>query len=141
MTKKTVLAALGLAFAFLVMLSPARAFDRDQATKLTFSQSVQIPGRILPAGSYWFEVTLPHIVQIFTEDRKSLLATLYTASAEYLEPVEKTEVTFAHPASTHPQAIVTWFYPGRTIGQEFLYPKQDQKEFARNRQRVVASGD
>ncbi len=41
----------GLALAFL-MLPVTRASEEDQATKLTFSESVQIPGRVLPAGTY-----------------------------------------------------------------------------------------
>jgi hypothetical protein len=40
-----------------------------------------------------------------------------------------------------PGAIVTWFYPGRTIGHEFRYSKQDQKEIALAKQRTIVSGD
>src|ERR1700722_566311 len=40
--------------AFLTTLPVARASDQDQASKLTFNKAVQIPGRVLPAGTYWF---------------------------------------------------------------------------------------
>ena len=42
--------------AVLVALPAARADQSNQATKVTFSQPVQIPGRVLPAGTYWFEL-------------------------------------------------------------------------------------
>jgi hypothetical protein len=42
--------------AFLVVLPAARADQSNQDTKVTFSQPVQIPGRVLPAGTYWFEL-------------------------------------------------------------------------------------
>ena len=48
---------LGLALAFVMMLPSARASERDQATEITFNQSVQIPGRVLPAGTFWFVVS------------------------------------------------------------------------------------
>jgi hypothetical protein len=48
---------LGLLLALVMMLPYARASERDQATAITFNQSVQIPGRVLPAGTYWFVVS------------------------------------------------------------------------------------
>jgi Protein of unknown function (DUF2911) len=144
MINRKVFATLGLLLAFGIMLPVTRASEMDQATKLTFSQSVQIPGRVLPAGTYWFMVDpIPgsHIVRIFSEDRSTVYATLQTISAEYLEPSKDTEVTFADRGSMQPEAIVTWFYPGRTIGHEFLYSKQDQKEIAQAKQHTVVGGD
>jgi hypothetical protein len=76
--------AVMLAFASLVPL--ARADEWDQATKLTFSQSVQIPGRVLPAGTYWFVLldhgVDPNVVQIFNSDRSKLVAILLTDVSE-----------------------------------------------------------
>jgi hypothetical protein len=46
----TILLVLG----FLTALPAARADESNQATKVTFSQPIQIPGRVLPAGTYWF---------------------------------------------------------------------------------------
>jgi hypothetical protein len=37
-------------------------------------------------------------------------------------------LTLATRGPESPQAIATWFYPGNTIGHEFLYAKQVQKE-------------
>ena len=44
-------------FAFGAILAPRMNADtRDQLTKVTFSQPIEIPGQVLPAGTYWFEV-------------------------------------------------------------------------------------
>jgi hypothetical protein len=56
MINRKAFVVLGLALASLLVLSDAHASEIDQATKLTFSQSVQIPGQVLPAGTYWFVV-------------------------------------------------------------------------------------
>jgi len=129
-----------LALAFLTTVPAARAAED---TKLTFSQSVQIPGRVLAAGTYWFILENPgsHVVRIFSEDRSTLYATIIAASAENQEPANQTSITFAGQGAMHPQAIVTWFYPGRTIGHQFIYSKQQEKEFAKNDQHTFVTGD
>jgi hypothetical protein len=141
MVNRKAVALLGLAFV-LLMLPVARASEENQATKLTFSESVQIPGRVLTAGTYWFIVD-PNskVVRIFNSDQTTLYATLLTASAEHLQPVQKTEITFADGGTMQPDAIVTWFYPGRTIGHQFIYSKQQEKEVAGDKQHTVISGD
>jgi hypothetical protein len=138
--QRKIFAVFGLAFAVLMTLSPARASEIDQATKLTFSEAGQIPGQILPAGTYWFAVTELNVVQIFNSDRSSVYATLRTASAEHLQAVSNTQITFADQARMRPQVIVTWFYPGRTIGHEFLYSKKEAKELANNKQHIMVAG-
>ncbi len=131
--------------AFLIVLPAARADESNQATKLTFKQPVQIPGRVLPAGTYWFvlaqNVNEHCQVQIFNSDRTMLYATLLTIDAERPRPTGNTTLTFAERGSAQLQAIVTWFYPGRTTGHEFLYPKQVSNELAKDKQFTVVAGD
>ena len=131
----------GLALASLVVFSDAHASEVDQATKLTFSQSVQIPGQVLPAGTYWFVAPTRDIVRIFNSDRSTLVATLLTSSAELPAPGDETTVVLADRGSMQPEAIVTWFYPGRTVGHQFQYSKQDRKEIAQANRVTVTSGD
>ena len=141
MINRKVFVVFGLALASLLVFSNAQASDLDQATKLTFSQSVQIPGQVLPAGTYWFEVLTQNSVRVYNSDRSKLIATLLTNSAEVLTPSDKTTVTFADRGSMQPEAIVTWFYPGRLEGHQFVYSKQDQREIAQATLHTVASGD
>jgi len=132
MNTRKVINILGLLLAFAIILPAARADEFDQATKLTFNQSVQVPGRVLPAGTYWF-VLIDHgfdlnTVQIYNSDRSQLYATLLTNVSERSQRADKTAITFAERGSTQPPAIVDWFYPGRTIGHEFVYPTRDERE-------------
>ena len=126
--------------AFLIMLPAARANEQNQATKLTFNQAVQVPGRVLPAGTYWFVLadsnSSRNIVQIFNSDRSALYATILTSSAERPNPAG-TEITLADRGSMQPQSIVTWFYPGDTIGHEFTYSKSEEKELARVKHNTI----
>jgi len=79
MITRKAFAVLGLALASLIVLPHAHASDFDEATKVTFSQAVQIPGRVLPAGTYWFmSDTVPGVVRVFNQDRSKCYATLQT---------------------------------------------------------------
>src|ERR1700751_527367 len=102
----------------LMVLPAARADETNQATKVTFSQSVQIPGRVLPAGTYWFilpENANDHEqVRIYSSDRTVFYGIFLTAGVERSQPTDKTTFIFTERSSGQPQAIVFWFYPGRT---------------------------
>jgi len=139
------IATIAFLLAFLIVLPAARADESDQATKVTFNQPVQIPGRVLPAGTYWFispqDVHEHYQVRIFNSDRTMIYATLLTIDAERLQPTGNSNFTFADRGSAHPQAIATWFYPGRTTGHEFLYLKQVSNKLAKGKQATIAAGD
>jgi hypothetical protein len=140
------IATIGLLFllAFLIATPAARADESDQATRVTFSQPVQVPGRVLPAGTYVFElpsdVTQHYLVRIFNADHTALYATIFTISAERQQATGDTAFTFAERGSAQPEAIVTWFYPGDTTGHQFLYPKQVEKELASAKLITIAAG-
>jgi hypothetical protein len=131
--------------AFLTTLPAARASEQDQATKLTFNQAVQIPGRVLPAGTYWFVLaetnTAPNIVQIFNSDRSTLYATILTINTERSNPTDKTAITFAEKRSMQPENIVTWFYPGFSTGHQFVYSNSEEKELAQVKQHTVIAAE
>jgi hypothetical protein len=127
--------------AFLVILPVARASEEDQATKLTFSKAVQIPGRVLPAGTYWFILAdnngTRNIVQVFNSDRSTLYATILTNNAERSKSTDNTALTFADRGSMQPETIMTWFYPGYTSGHEFVYSKREEQELAQLKHHTV----
>ncbi len=141
-TKKVFFAFFTLVLMFAVMLPVARADVWDQATKLTFSQPVEIPGQILPAGSYLF-VLLDDpnrdVVQIFNADRNRLYATLITVRSSRMDPTDDTVISFAERPSGQPEAILTWFYPGELTGHEFRYSGQEDRELASDTKDVVTA--
>lgn len=124
----------------LIMLVPvgalfqlhARADEEKETTKITFSAPVEIPGKVLPAGSYTFERVddsdLREMVEIFNADHTVLYATLQTIPVDRVNPTSDASVTLAQEASGNPDVLVRWFYADSLTGHEFVYPKGEQKE-------------
>jgi hypothetical protein len=124
-----------------VFLPAARADQWDQMTKMTFTQPIEIPGRVLPAGSYWF-VLLPsnsdrNVVQVFSEDRAHLYATLETIPVDRQQVKDKTEIKLAERPYDRPEALLEWYYPGVLTGHEFLYSRKQESQLARDVQQDV----
>jgi hypothetical protein len=130
---------LGLAAA--VFVPAAGADESNQMTKIAFSQPVEIPGKVLPAGSYWLvladSLSGQNIVQIFSSDWSQIDATLLTVPSYRGEATNHTEVEFAERSHSQPEALLKWYYPGRLTGHEFLYPKKEEQELARDRKQDV----
>lgn len=122
--------------AFSISVPMARADASNQQTQITFSQPVEIPGQVLAAGTYLFVLANTgsslDTVQVFSADRSELYATLFTVSKKRQQASDDTTLTFAERPSSKPEAILTWFYAGRTTGHEFLYPREEAKELSRD---------
>src|SRR5271168_2856781 len=124
-TKMMLLVGLGV-----LALSPgARADEWNQKTVITFSGPVEIPGQVLPAGTYVFKLANSNasrnIVQVFNQDENHVFSTFLAIPDYRMRPSDKTIVTFAERPAGQPEAIKGWFYPGRTSGHEFVYPKAE----------------
>src|ERR1700756_1237539 len=125
--------AIGLVIAFALFFElAAHADESNEATFMSFSAPVQIPGRVLPAGTYLLELadhgSEPNVVQIFSSDRTVLYGTFLTIATDRQDPASHTTVTLGDPEAGGPPVLVKWFYPGREIGDEFVYPKHQEKE-------------
>jgi hypothetical protein len=116
---------------FLGFMAPrAKADDWDQKTVFTFSGPVEIPGQVLPAGTYVFKLANStsnrNIVQVFSEDEKHLYGTFLAVADLQPRPAEKPTVTFEERPGDSAQAIKTWIYPGEEYGHEFVYSKSQE---------------
>jgi hypothetical protein len=143
MNVRNSLFALGLLIAVIITLPVAHADDWNQTTRFTFSQPIQIPGQVLPAGTYRFQLANTdnrHLVQIFREDR-TLVATLYSIPRMRNGNAAEVAITLADRGKTQPQAIVAWFFVGEVEGHEFVYPKQEKQELVHSSHTTFASGD
>jgi hypothetical protein len=134
----------GLAFLFTVALPGfVRADDWDKATKLTFSEPVEVPGMVLQAGTYWFTLADSesdrNIVQIWDADRSHLMTTILAIPDYRLQPTGKTVIHFEERPSDSPEAIHSWYYPGANYGEEFVYPKTKAVQFAKQTSKPVLS--
>ncbi len=136
--------AVGMIIAFTLFFElAAHADEQDQETEITFSQAIQVPGQILPAGTYLFKLTNTdvdlNIVQIFSADRTHLYATLETVPTESRQVPDNTAVALAQQGAAKPDVLLKWFYPGEETGHEFVYSNQVEKELAQDKQQMVVA--
>ena len=135
--------AVGLIIAFALFVEiAAHADEADQATKISFSQPIQVPGQVLPSGTYLFTLANTddlNMVQIFSLDRTHLYATLETIPTEDRQVPGDTTVTLVEPGAGKPDVLLKWFYPGEETGHEFVYSNQLEKEMAQDKQQTVVA--
>jgi hypothetical protein len=139
-----VLKAVCCAAALTALLAPgARADEWNKKTFLTFSGPVQVPGVTLPAGTYTFKLAdltgNRHVVQVFDKEEKKIFTTILAIPNQRLEPSDKPVVLFSERPAGSPQAVKVWYYPGETIGNEFVYPKTQAIAIAKASHTTVLS--
>jgi len=124
-----ILCAGGLLAMTSLITKPAMADEWNKRTEFTFNESVEIPGSVLSAGKYVFEIATSdsnrNVVLVYSEDSKgkeSLIATLMAIPAEASEIPDRAIVQFEERPAGSPEAIHSWFYPGDKTGWEFVYP-------------------
>jgi hypothetical protein len=125
------------------MVRHANAGEWDQKTIITFSGPIEIPGRVLPAGTYVFKLADSfsdrNIVQVFSEDEQHLYGTFLSIPDQRLHPAGKSIITFDERPAGWPEAVRAWFYPGDEIGHQFVYPKKEAVALAKANNTPVAS--
>src|SRR6187397_2136648 len=122
---------LGLACAVTVFVcllaAPVSAQPLDKRTVFTFSGPVTLPGVTLPAGTYLFRLADPttgrKVINVLSADGKRSLAMLHTIPNQLLTAPRNPEVRFMETTANTPPPIKTWWYPGKAIGYEFIYPR------------------
>jgi hypothetical protein len=123
---------------------PALADDFNDRTIITFSNTVQVPGATLPAGTYVFKVLETSAdrvtVQISNKREDKVFALVNATPNHYGTPEShrddpqapttgKTVITFYETSNGQPQPIKTWFYPGQSFGLNFTYSKAESSNF------------
>jgi hypothetical protein len=138
-TKMILLAGLGA----LALLPGAKADEWNQKTVFTFSGPVEVPGQVLPAGTYVFKLhnsaSNRHIVQVFNQGEDHVFGTFLAIPDYRLRPSSEPIINFHERPAGSPVAVKAWFYPGRTYGHEFVYPKAKAVELAKANNTPVPS--
>jgi hypothetical protein len=109
------------------ILVPLVSADQwNKETVVTFGRPVEVPGEVLPAGTYVFKLvddeSNRRTVQIFTENGMKLVATVMAIPDYRLVATEKPVISFEERPSGSPEALEKWFYPGDKHGVRFVYP-------------------
>lgn len=141
--RSAVVAMLFVAIFGFVLVSQTKADVWDKKTIVTFSGPVEIPGKVLPAGTYMFKLlnsaSNRNIVQVFDKDEKQLYGTMLAIPDYRLHPADKPVIRFEERPSGSPEAIKAWFYPGDVYGQQFVYPHKRATELAKRTNQNVLS--
>ena len=145
--KRVTLIATAIVLAVLVGMSARVAAQNtvpSERTFMTFSNTVEMPGVTLPAGTYVFRLAdtpTRNVVQVLSGDEKDILGQWTFVQAERPKVTEDTVVMFKEsPEGTMP-AVQYWYYPGERIGKEFIYPKDQAQKIANRTGASVLSED
>jgi hypothetical protein len=132
--KNVLTVLLGLIVMAGLMTIQAEAQTFDKRTTVTFNNPMEVPGQVLPAGTYTFTIVnsygMRNIVQIWNKDKTNLITTILAIPNYRLEATEDTMIEFKERPANQPQALKAWFYPGHGYGVEFVYPKQEAIQIA-----------
>ncbi len=120
-------------FAVLSTRAAAQEANTQEVTYLTFSNSVEMPGVTLPAGTYTFRLAdtpSRNVVQVLDRDGKDIKGQWLFVQAERPEVTGDTVIMFKENREGAMPAIQYWYFPGEKIGKEFIYPKEQAEKIA-----------
>lgn len=121
-----------------VTAGTALAQPIDKRSDFTFKGAVEVPGAMLPAGTYVFrlmDTPSRDIVQVVSDDGRRSYAMFFAhRGPQRLDAPSKPEIWFMETARGMPAAIHTWWYPGERTGYEVVYPR------AQLRRRAIGAG-
>jgi hypothetical protein len=128
-------AFLTLAVLTLSIAGRAEAQPADYRTYFTFSAPVTLPGITLPAGKYIFRLADPDssrkVINVMSGDGKRSLAMLHTIPNQATRAPKDAEIRFMETSAQVPPPVKTWWYAGKAIGYEFIYPRQQALQLAK----------
>jgi hypothetical protein len=111
----------------LLAAATSYAFVGDRINNLTFSRSVALPGVMLSAGSYSFEVLEPgvgvDIVRVWNRDRTRVFYTGITRAVDRPRHDPKRIMQFGESVGGAAPPILVWYPINAPTGHEFIYSK------------------
>lgn len=96
----------------------------NEKTLVTVNAPVEIPGRVLPAGTYTFKVVNGsggNVVAIRNANTGHFVTYMLGTPTYRAVTPNKAIVTLTERPSNNPPAIHKWFYPGFNSGLKFTY--------------------
>jgi hypothetical protein len=125
-----------IAAAVVACLAVAYSADAQSGkrTKVRFNAPVEIPNpsmktgvMTLPPGEYIFAMadtgSSHHVVRVTDSTGRKVHSMVLTMPDYRLNATSKTVMYLGERPAGSPAAIKSWFYPGDTNGERFIYPK------------------
>jgi hypothetical protein len=126
------------------LMPEAKAGEWEQKSVLTFSQPVEIPGIVLPAGTYVFSflgsTADRSLIDVLSQDEQKVYATIEAMPHYRANASGGTSVVFEERKAGAPHAIKEWFFPDPRYGHEFVYPGMGALERGESYEPMCASG-
>src|SRR4051812_20565588 len=110
----------------------AQSMVLDSLTVFTFSQPVEFPGVILPAGTYEFRFADAYsgrkVMRVTAKDKTHKQYGLFiTITTQRPDIPDDAELRLTEARAGQTAAVKTWWYPGETTGREFIYPREQAR--------------
>jgi hypothetical protein len=103
----------------------AHAFNNIHQNKLTFSRPVALPGVVLKAGAYLFDVASPtalDVVVVRSADTGKVFYMGFTQTVTRPHTMSKdAPIAFGEASANDARPISTWYEIGNSTGHQFLY--------------------
>jgi LPXTG-motif cell wall-anchored protein len=134
--KRVTLITTALVFAVVAVLATralAQETNVQERSFITFSNTVEMPGVTLPAGTYVFRLAdtpQRNVVQVLSQDENKVLGQWLFVQHERPEVTGDTVIMFKENAENTKPAVQYWYFPGEKIGKEFVYPKDQAEKIA-----------
>ena len=138
--------------AVLVCLALTHSVDAQQRrqTKVRFNAPIEIPNpstktgvMTLPPGEYMFSLvdtgTSHHVIRVSDVSGKTVHSMVMTIPDYRLNATSKTVMYLGERPAGSPAAIKSWFYPGESLGERFVYPKARAQVLAAEAKQPVPS--
>jgi hypothetical protein len=103
----------------------AHAWGFSHENTLKFTRPVALPGVVLPAGTYSFDVASPtalDVVVVRSADRGKVFYMGFTRTVSRPRHMSSAiPVAFGEASANEAPPIAAWYEIGDTLGHEFLY--------------------
>jgi hypothetical protein len=113
------------ALALLVAASGHAAWSYNHENRLAFSGPVALPGVVLPAGEYSFNVASPTALDVVVvRDARTAKVFYMGFTRTVVRPRNMSTsapITFGEAPANEPRPINTWYEIGDSTGHQFIY--------------------
>jgi hypothetical protein len=118
--------ACGMLVLGVVVAASAHVWALGHENRLTFNKAVSLPGVVLPAGAYSFDVadagSALNIVVVRNADRTKLFYMGFTNPVDRPKNLSKNAtITLGEAPANEPAPIAVWYPTGESVGHQFRY--------------------
>ena len=104
---------------------PVKANGWAHREQLTFSAPIALPGVVLAAGKYIFEIPSDNashtVVRVSSKDGRQVYFTAFTLEVRRPGKAGAAKVTFKEAGKGMPQPVNIWYPTGEESGKQFIY--------------------